>query len=138
MFTTDLIGALRLAITKNLQLNGTMPYFGLTVDGQENVQAQRLLGALFGICGCERAFFIGAVINGITVCGWRAYDQVVNQRIPPDHVKSPQALAYIMSHLSADQQSLIRFDHGETWESFVSMAHGLPELVLKQLGNAPK
>jgi len=70
MFTTDLIGALRLAITKNLQLNGTMPYFGLTVDGQENVQAQRLLGALFGICGCERAFFIGrSLMASLSVAG---------------------------------------------------------------------
>lgn len=53
----------------------------------------------------------------------------------PDHALAPEALGYAMKHgaISSEEIAQIRFDHGETADTYLQYSEGLLEKVMRQL-----
>lgn len=68
--------------------------------------------------------------------GRSCYEEHRNGGQYPDHTSSPQAFAYALKHgeLSFKEARIIKFDHGETQQSFVESYLGAIEYsVMRQL-----
>lgn len=55
----------------------------------------------------------------------------------PDHALSPEALGYAMKHgiISSKEIAQIRFDHGQTADTYLQYSEGLLEKVMRQLAD---
>lgn len=68
--------------------------------------------------------------------GRSCYEEHRNGGQYPDHTVSPQAFAYALKHgeLSFKEARIIKFDHGETQQSFVeSYLHAIEYSIMRQL-----
>lgn len=74
------------------------------------------------------------VHDRLMACGFDSYLQICYVT-PPDHVMSPEALAYFLQNegIPKYKAEAIKFDHGDTPESFKKLADGLVSNVIGQL-----
>lgn len=66
--------------------------------------------------------------------GRSSYFQI-NSYTPPDHVMSPYSLAYFLLNggISKEKAEAIKFDHGDTLESFKATANGFLGYIIGQI-----
>ncbi len=139
-FRTELHAGISKAIAKHLQLLETSVMLGpLMSDAQNDAWCRTFLRALFESRVFTPEDFREAVTQAVGTYGLAMYQQVLRGEYP-DHVTSPQALAYVLriGVLSPGVASGIRFDHGETLEQFKARSEGLIEKIMKQLTDGPR
>ncbi len=137
-FQTTVRGSIAQAITDHLRLSENLVrFYPLPGDTGEALWWRQFLKALFESDVFKPEHFRTAVIAGVTTCGLEMYDQVMRGSIYPDHVASPEALAYVLKSgaVTSDQATRIRFDHGETLAQFEARADRLIDNILFQLAN---
>lgn len=136
-FQTVLRGNIAKAITDHLRLSDDqVRFYPLPGDVGEALWWRQFLKALFENDVFKPEHFRTAVMAGVTICGLEMYDRVLRGEYP-DHVGSPEALAYVLKSgaVTVDQATEIRFDHGETLAQFEARADRLIDDILRQLAN---
>lgn len=140
-FRKEILQALQSAITHHLKLFGEGDIYlsNRFLDTGENLWARRLVWQLL-----ESEFVMpdelrDAVSEGIVLYGLQLYDQVLDGRLMPDHVASPEALAYALcsGRIPLKEVNGIKFDHDETLDSFMRRAGGLLDKVMAVLQQEP-
>ena len=137
-FQTTLRESIAQAITDYLRLSGNLVrFYPLPVDVGEAMWWRQFLKALFENDVFKPEHFRSAVIAGVTTCGLEMHKQVMRGGVYPDHVVSPEALAYVLKSgaVTSDQANRIRFDHGETLAQFEARPDRLIDNILFQLAN---
>lgn len=136
-FQTVLRANVAAAIAQHLRLSGDqVRFYPLASAIGDALWWRKFLKALFENEVFRPQHFREAVAQGVITCGLEMYDRVVRGQ-DPDHVESPEALAYVLKSgaVTPDQARQIRFDHGETRGQFEARADDLIDGILRQLAN---
>jgi hypothetical protein len=109
------------------------------IDTGGNLWARRLVWQLLDGELVKPEELQSAVSEGIVLYGLQLYDEVRDGRVMPDHVASPEALAYALcsGRIPLKEAQRIKFDHGETLDSFMRRAEDLLQRVMTALQREP-
>lgn len=112
-----------------------MMLFDYTVLGvQKNNELALWLGKYFAVNGVLPERVSKKIHYKLVKCGHDSYLEITPSKFP-DHVTSPPALAYLLNQedFPKAKAKAIKFDHGDTLETFKKQADGLFAIVIKQL-----
>lgn len=130
-FDKELRQCVELAIINELEISDS----GVDEFGWTNKHS-RLLAALVKETVVSREDISKWVHVRLLKIGRTCYEQHKQRRQYPDHTLSPSALAYALKHgeITHSEATSIKFDHGETVETFIEIyERGIAEKVLEQL-----
>lgn len=135
-FQADINTAIILAVNKYLKLLGAKPTLSSMFSQlEENERLRRWVAMSVALGMVSREDLSMAVSNALSTYGHTMYRLVDGKNgTPPDHVPSPEALAYALGQLPLCQLApTVRFNHGETLEHFLARADRLVERVVEEL-----
>lgn len=140
-FRNEILQALQRAIIHHLRLWGGEVFLSnRPYDVGGSLWGRRLIEELLDSELIRLEELRNAVSEGIVLYGVQLYDQVRDGRVMPDHVVSPEALAYALrsGRIPPKDARRIKFDHGESLESFMKRSEGLLQKVMEELQQEPK